>query len=155
MPDMDLTQNEADALIKMKKISENNEVYIYPDTGGSIRIPLISKDKKESFFLDITRGKIDLLKGTYQNRARKVISLLRLDFGGQPHRNPDGTEVPSPHMHIYIEGYGDKWAFNMSEISKKYNLTFSNINNLSITLDEFMAYCNIINPPSIERSLFT
>jgi len=152
MPDIDLTQDEADALIKMEKIKENNDVYSFPDMGGSIRIPLISKDKKESFILDVTRGKIDLLKGTYQNRTRKVISLLRLDFGGQPHRNPNGTEVSSPHMHIYREGYGDKWAFDISEI---HNLKFSNINDLSITLDEFMAYCNIIDVPNIVRSLFT
>jgi hypothetical protein len=56
-------------------------------------------------------ARIDLIKGTYQNRARYVVVLVRLDFGGKPHRNPDGEEIASPHLHIYREGVGDKWAY--------------------------------------------
>ncbi|KJU85379.1 prophage protein [Candidatus Magnetobacterium bavaricum] len=41
---------------------------------------------------------------------RKII-LLRLCFGGHPHRNPDDTEISSPHLHRYREGYADKWAY--------------------------------------------
>ena len=41
-----------------------------------------------------------LTKGRYQNRARNVVVLLRLDFGGAPPRNPDGSELPCPHLHI-------------------------------------------------------
>ena len=46
-------------------------------------MPLLSPDKRESFFLDITRSQIKLTKGTYQNRARSVAILARLDFGGR------------------------------------------------------------------------
>ena len=110
MAEINLTQTEADALIAMEKRRINDERWDYPVLGGSISVPLISADRKENFILDVSRGKINLAKGTYQNRARQVVVLVRLDFGGQPHRNPDGEELESPHLHVYREGYGDKWA---------------------------------------------
>ena len=79
MATLDILQAEADALITMKKIKVNDDVHEYPDLGGSLRIPLISEDKREEFMVDITRGKIEIAKGTLQNRARQVIILLRLD----------------------------------------------------------------------------
>jgi len=110
MAEINLSQSEADALIAMEKIRINEQSIDYPIFGGRISVPLISRNKRENFILDISRGKIDLLKGTYQERARQVVILVRLDFGGQPHRNPDGEEIPSPHLHIFKEGYGDKRA---------------------------------------------
>ena len=112
-------------------------------------IPLISNDKREHFFLDIGRGRIDLNKGTYQNRGRQVVILVRLDFGGKPHRNPDDAEVLSPHLHLYREGYGDKWAVPVP-IEK-----FPKLADLWETFQDFMRFCNITNPPRIERGLFT
>jgi hypothetical protein len=104
--DIYLTQAEAEALIAMEKHRFDDARWDYPGLGGSINIPLVSSDKREDFLLDISRGKIDLLKGTYQNRSRQIVVLVRLDFGGRPHRNPDDEEIPSPHLHIYREGYG-------------------------------------------------
>lgn len=65
----------------------------YPGTDGSATIPLESIDGREDFLLDVHRARIDLVKGTYQNRARHVVALVQLDFGGRPHRNPDGEEI--------------------------------------------------------------
>ncbi len=149
MAEINLTQAEADALIAKQKVRVNEETWDYPMVGGSISIPLSSTDKRESFLLDIGRSRIDLLKGNYQNRARQVVILVRLDFGGSPHRNPDGEEIPSPHLHVYREGFGDKWAIPVPiEI-------FPDINDLLQTLDDFMLYCNITQPPIIQRGLFT
>jgi len=148
MPDINLSQSEADALIAMEKVKVDNQNWDYPGFGGRISIPLVSKNKRESFILDISRGKIDLLKGTYQDRARQIIVLIRLDFGGQPHRNPDGEEIPSPHLHVYREEHGDKWAMPISANQ------FSNMSDLWQTLQEFMRYCNITDVPNIERGLF-
>ena len=89
------------------------------------------------------------MKGRYQTRGRKIIVLVRLDFGGQPHRNPDDTEIGSPHLHLYREGYGDKWAFPIP------SERFSDINDLGKTLDDFMHYCNITQPPRIRMGLWT
>lgn len=149
MPEVNLTQSEADALIAMEKHRENDDTYDYPGMGGSITIPLVSPDKREDFLLDVTRGRIDLKKGTYQNRARHIVILVRLDFGGQPHRNPDDEEVASPHLHIYREGFGDKWAFPVP--SDK----FPNMNDLWLALEDFMRYCNVTEPPDIRRGLFS
>jgi hypothetical protein len=110
MSDSHLTQTEADALIAMPKIRADDDRYCYPDLGGAICMPLTSEDKQENFLLDVSRGRIDLLKVKYQNRGRQVIVLVRLDLGGPGHRNPDGEEISTPHLHVYREGYGDKWA---------------------------------------------
>ncbi len=117
--------------------------------GGGISIPLVSADRREQFVLDLRRGTIDLSKGTYQNRGRQVVVLVRLDFGGAPHRNPDGEEIGSPHLHLYREGYGDKWAVPAP------GAHFANLDDPSRTLDDFMRYCNIVEPPVIRRGLFT
>ena len=147
MAEINLTQSEADALIALEKHRVDDRHWDYPGLGGSILVPLISVDRREQFVLDISRGRIDLSKGTYQNRARQVVVLVRLDFGGPPHRNPDGEEIGSPHLHQ--EGYGDKWAFAVPADH------FPNVADAWRTLDNFMRYCNIVEPPAIQRGLFT
>ena len=148
MPDIHLTQSEADVLIAMEKHRLNDEHYHYPTT-GSLVVPLQSADKREQFFLDIRRGRIDLLKGKYQTRARQVVALVRLDFGGAPHRNPDGEEIGSPHLHMYRKGYGDKWAFPIPVAD------FPRIGDLWETFEDFLRYCRVTDPPTIDRGLFT
>ena len=147
MPEINLTQTEADFLIQIEKHRLDDTVWDFPDLADSLQIPLISFDKKESFFLDIWRSQITL-KGRYQTRARKIIVLVRLDFGGSSHRNPDDTEILSPHIHLYKEGYGDKWAYPIQEEH------FSSITNLWVTLEEFMRFCHITFPPNIKRGLW-
>ena len=148
MADFALTQAEADALIAMLKVPVNDDPWDYPGTGGAISVPLLSQDKREAFLLDISRGRIDLAKGKYQNRGRQVVVLVRLDFGGQPHRNPDDTEIGTPHLHVYREGYGHKWAFPVPQNK------FPNLADLWRTLEDFMDYCNVTERPNIRRGLF-
>lgn len=107
MADINLTQAEADSLIAMEKHRLDDTVVLFPGPGERISIPLTSQDKRENFMLDVTRSQIKLTKATYQNRARQAIVLMRLDLDGPPHRNPDDTEIPCPHLHIYREGYGE------------------------------------------------
>jgi len=146
--DVSLSQDEANALLVMKKFPADDGKWIYPPLGGSISIPLISSDKKESFFLDVARGQINLYRGKYQNRSRQIIVLARLDFGGPPHRNPDGQEIPCPHLHVYQEGYADKWAYPVSMDD------FPNIANPNEAVYDFMNYCNIVDFPDIQFGLF-
>ena len=40
---------------------------------------------REEFNLDITRGRIELKKNTFQLRAQRAIVLARIDIGGAPH----------------------------------------------------------------------
>ena len=148
MTDLNLTQADADALLFMEKHRLDKTAYEYPALGGSVRIPLQSTDKREKFILDITRGQVNLAKGTYQNRARNVIVLARLDFAGAPHRNPDDAEIPCPHLHLYREGYGDKWAYSVPADR------FPNTSDRWILLEDFMSYVNITLTPDISRGLF-
>jgi len=148
LADINLTQAEADALMEMAKCRVDDKKWFFPHPGDRIAIPLTSLDKRENFMLDITRGQIKLTKATYQNRARQAIILMRLDLDGPPHRNPDGTEIPCPHLHVYREGYADKWAIPAPV--DRYTDTL----DLSSTFEAFMQHCNITDPPNIEKVLF-
>lgn len=117
MAEIDLTQAEADALLAMEKLSESSDVREFPSPGERVEIPLVSVNKRERFILDLSLSALVMAKGTYQNRARQVIVLARLDFGGKPHRNPDDEEVPAPHLHLYREGYGDNGRFRFRRTS--------------------------------------
>jgi hypothetical protein len=149
MADLNLTQAEADALIAMAKHRADDQEWQYPDLGGAVSVPLVSADRREQFMLDLRRGHIDLAKGTYQNRGRQVVVLVRLDFGGAPHRNPDGEEIESPHLHVYREGFGDKWAVPVPSDR------FTDLLDGWRTLEDFMRFCNVVEPPVILRGLFT
>jgi hypothetical protein len=149
VPDTNLSQADADALIAMEKHRANDERHNFPMGGQSLILPLHSPDRREGFLLDLSRARIDLAKVKMQNRARQVVVLVRLDLAGAPHRNPDDSEVPCPHLHLYREGYGDRWAMPLP-VDR-----FSDPSNAWETLARFMAYCNITQPPHIERGLFT
>ena len=148
MTGLPLTQSEANFLIAMEKVRKDDAVRDYPDLGGRLAIPLLSADMTESFFLDLSRGRINLGKHTYQNRGRKTIVLARLDVGGRPHRNPDNTRIGSPHLHLYREGFADRWAFPVP--TKR----FADLGDPHRTLEDFLAYCNVVKPPIIQRGLF-
>ena len=110
MAETNLTQDEADALLTMEKHRVNEDICDFPSDGESVILSLQSPDRREQFLLDLSRGRIDLRKVKMQTRARQIVVLVRLDLGGAPHRNPDGEEIPVPHLHVYREGYGDKWV---------------------------------------------
>lgn len=149
MADLDIPQAEADALIAMEKQCVEAKSLLFPEPGGRLAIALASLDKRENFTLDITRGQIKLTKATYQNRARQALILMRLDLDGPPHRNPDDQEIPCPHLHIYREGYGDKWAFP-APLDR-----YPNVQDLFSTFEAFMRHCNITQPPQLDKGLFS
>ena len=84
---------------------------------------------------------------TFQTRARTAIVLARLDLGGPPHQNPDGEKLRRNHLHLYREGYDDKYAFPLPEEFKGISDTFG-------FLDSFMDYCVIIRKPTIDKGVF-
>src|SRR5271163_2023242 len=144
MGDINLTQAEVEKLMSMEKRAVDEKEWLFPSPGDRVAIPLTSLDKRESFMLDVTRAQIKLTKATYQNRARSAIILMWLDLDGPLHRNPDGVEIPCPHLHIYREGYGDKWA--VAAPTDRYTNTL----DLYSTFEAFMQHCNITDPPRIE-----
>ena len=144
-----LTQNEADALIKMNKIAINDQAINLPDFGGRVEIPLQSQDKQEQFVLNYRRGSIDLSKLNHHFRGRKNVGLVRLDIDGKPHRNPDGIEIGPNHLHLYRQGYELKWAFEIPEDK------FPNLKNSYNTLLDFLKYLYVKKIPKFNQGLFS
>jgi hypothetical protein len=108
-----------------------------------------SEDGREAFLIDVNRrGKIKLSKCTYQERYQVIEILLRLDIDGPPHENPDGLIVPCPHLHVYKEGYADKWAYSISPKD------FTNTMDLVNTLKDFLQYCRVRDIPTIQSSWY-
>jgi hypothetical protein len=148
MSDHDISQEQADLLLQMQKRRRDETLWSFPGISDSISVPLASMDGREEFILDVARGRIDLLKATYQNRARHILVLARLDLGGPPHRNPDGEEISSPHLHLYREGFDTKWACALPPDQ------FTNPANLFESLQHFMAFCKVVEPPLFDAGLF-
>jgi hypothetical protein len=73
---------------------------------------------------------------------------MRIDMQGAPHRNPCGEAIPCPHLHIYREDFGDKWAFP-SPAGK-----FQHLDDLYQTFEDFMTECNVIETPKMQTGLF-
>lgn len=149
MADIDIPQAEADTLIAMEKQCVENKTWLFPEPGDRLAIALASLDKRENFTLDITRSQIRLTKATYQNRARQAIVLMRLDLDGPPHRNPDDQEIPCPHLHVYREGYADKWAVP-APVDR-----YPNVQDLYSTFEACMQHCNITERPQVDKGLFS
>ena len=139
-----ITQQEADILLKMEKIKVDNQCWIFPSGGEKISVSLQSKNNKEKFLLDVNTSCLSLSKLTLQNRTRETIILCRLDLGAA-HRNPDGEEIPSPHIHIYKEGFDDKWAYPLPE-----GIFLNASDRWQLFLD-FMKFCNIVEPPNFKE----
>lgn len=141
-----LTQAEADTLIAMRKtFAEMGAISLAP--GVDSTYDLVGEDDQERFLLDLWRGTFRLSKVRFQERARKVIVLIRLDVDGSPHTNPDGARLGGTHLHRYREGYEDKWATQLDRT------LFTNPRNAVQTLEEFCGYCNIAVIPPIQDGL--
>jgi hypothetical protein len=145
--DVSLTQDAADTLIALPKIPSDDSINYFPAQGERLNIALISKDKRYQFLLDIGRERMGTMRVTYQNRYNKAIILVRVDFKGKPHRNPDGQEIPCTHIHTYREDFGDKWAYPLSED------TFTNQDDYWQVLMDFCKFCAIELPQPIQRGL--
>jgi len=145
---LNITQQEADWLINLEKSAVDSVPIPFPSMGGKERAELTALEGREHFILDVRQGGIALEKVMNQLRGRQAVVLMRLDWGGPPHRNPDDEEIISPHLHVYREGYGDKWAFPLpQELSES-------LGNPRDALYAFMAYCRIIEPPVFTFDLF-
>jgi hypothetical protein len=141
-----LAQADAQMLIKLEKYFEDLSPISIPPGIDESRI-LTSQFPHERFLMDIWRGTLRISKVKLQTRARKVIVLVRLDVGGAPHTNPDGSRLTGPHVHLYREGYDDKWAYPIDSGS------FSNLANNAQLFYDFCRYCNIVRAREFQQVL--
>ena len=86
---MALTQPEADSLLQMPKefVDAGLLEFSQNEPMNCDRL-LQSLDRREQFLLTVERGQRKRIRLKYQTRARKVITLARLDINGPAHRNP-------------------------------------------------------------------
>lgn len=138
-----LTDFEARRLLNAIKELVSTRPIVFPLVQTHTTLEAISTQTNDKFLIDVQRKTLNVKKCTYQTRYKKSINLLRIDIEGPPHPNPDGTEVPCPHIHIYREGYDDKWAF---PLSSKIN---TDQTDLVQVLIDFLEYNNIINIPNV------
>ena len=65
----------------------------------------------------------------------------------------DGAEIApgesSAHLHIYREGFGDKWAVGVPWDG------FRAVGDVWAMFEEFLQFCNVTRPPNVVRELFT
>jgi hypothetical protein len=147
-----IEQREADRLRRLDKVIAEDKQYNFPAPGEGIRIPLISVNGQERFILDIHRGKRRMFKCTYQERYGVVAVLVRLDMNPSRHVNPyvlfppdgfeqyNGMQFDDAHLHLYVEGWGDKWAI---PASNEGFFDPTNISELSDNFTRFLTYCNV------------
>ena len=155
MAEPNIPQKEAIALIQMEKQHQGEQTHSFPQPGEKLKMECESPSSGERFNLDIFRGSIDLKKVNHNFRARTSIPLLRLDVNTAPHRNPDGEKVGRTHLHVYREGYGDAWAYDLSDDLPEGipPLEIGDLTDLTRTVHDFMEYCNINNQPTINPVL--
>lgn len=146
---VELLQPEADALLALEKYRVNSEQVAFPYAGRKLSVDLVCARKRERFLLDINRSAVSLSKVSMQTRVRTMYVLARLDLDGAPHRNPDDEEIFCPHLHLYREGFGTKWAYAVPPEH------FKNLTDRWQTLHDFMRFCRIIEPPVFYRELFS
>ena len=134
-----LTQAEINVLLDVLKRMRSNQLS-FPEWGQTRSYEAVSADKKHKhrFVIDVNRkGHFNPQKYTFQERLSSTEDiLLRLDSAGRPHTNPNGDEIPCPHIHIIREGYGASWAYPVPEtINMEQDL-------LGVFID-FLNYCKI------------
>lgn len=137
-----LTDSEFRELLDMIKYFKEKSIKL-PANGEKVQFRLESKEMHENFYLDVNRsGIIELSKFTLQNRFI-VIPLLRLDIDSAPHLNPDGSKASRNHLHIYKEGYGDTWAYDLDDT---LGFDWSNCKYFEDYFYAFCKRCNIVAP---------
>ncbi|MFN8355452.1 MAG: hypothetical protein U0Y10_13430 [Spirosomataceae bacterium] len=142
----ELTQAEFDFLMKLEKeFEDKSTILLYPAPMQWTR-KIKSTSSKDFFCLDFYRGTFKVQKYTYNHRYKQTLAIFRFDSYGI-HTNPDGQKIEGFHIHVYKEGFGDKFAYPASEFGIKESDT------MEIILEKFLLYCNIkpigIEPPML------
>lgn len=102
----------------------------------------------ERFVLDLGRGRRKATKLKYQTRGRVHLVLARLDVDGAPHTNPDGNTMGGTHLHLFREGWDDRWAVAVDPGD------FSDLSEQSQALGDFCRFCRVIDIPMMQTGMF-
>ena len=165
-----MQQTLAQELLDIPKRVDGGVIVLDGDRNSFKLVPHQKSYEGYRFTLDVSKSRIAFYKHTTQKRVKTSIVLARLDIGGY-HTNPPFEESTeswhiypaktielmkryamhryrrTPHLHIYLERYHDKWAFPPEAFSiEKYG-----------TINEaLLSFCDVFNikKPKIETGLF-
>lgn len=144
-----LKQEEADTLRMIEKYLINPQsVKLPPAQETTIYDIYYMKDDKryDNMNLSTYRGRKNPHKVSYRILYDKCVMLVRIDSQDATyHINPDGKTkiLPyQPHIHIYKEGYGDKYAYLLPD-------EFSKTDDIVTLFMEFLSYSHVINADKI------
>ena len=152
-------------LICMPKIIDEKDAPIILAKGVYKQYAFHSNQIKDPFTLDVGEKSIEL-KYTFQTRIYTTVILLRYDYGGS-HDNPKENcqiskddpfyeihqqcigrkYIREPHIHVYREGFEDRWAYPVDGIIKDPA-------DVPGSLKEFLKYCAVSDIPGIQRGLY-
>ena len=136
-----MTDLEYSTIMKMEKHFKNCTIDL-PKAGEKRKVDVLSRTTNDCFVIDIDRrSSITLNRQKIQERHINTQErLIRLEIDGRPHTNPDGTLLSGNHIHIYKEGHGLSYAFELSDFE---NGLFANIISFYDLFCSFCKYCNI------------
>ena len=154
-----ITREEVLELIETPKIPEKgSELIFHQNVVENIYTLKAANDESLKFKVDLTQHKQIALKLSCHHREGSNIGLIRVDYNGPKHRNPETitTDVPqilhkyagfeSPpresHVHIYVEGLQLDWAMPLKEFSK---LTKDERDGISITQIDITSHNEKVN----------
>lgn len=143
-----LSQAEADTLRTLEKyLTDPNNVRL-PSLRGKENYPVnYQRNNKRADDMAVSsfRGGKNPKKVSYKLLYDGNIILVRVDTqDSTPHSNPDHTTIDrlQPHIHIYREGFGDKYAFPLPEY-------FRDSDDIGTLLKDFLSYSKILNVDKI------
>jgi len=132
----DLTQQEADGLMLVKKLFENKAAIIVNRPYKEERRLISSTNNSDIFYLNINETAIEFGKYTANNRFFSI-PLVRICMDKDSvHENPGGELIKGSHIHLYKEKFGDKFATDLSLCNITGTTTVQ-------VLGQFLAFCNI------------
>ncbi|QCD44097.1 DUF6978 family protein [Campylobacter mucosalis] len=157
-----MTDKQAKDLFSVLKVSKKLNFTLnapaMKSNGAEILVELITKDGKDTIlFLNVGRSAVIDEKRKCNFRFGSN-TIRRIDYFSR-HTNPEYIQSKAPndkflrqlmqkyslkrfdreaHIHVYIDGYADKWAFNIDEFGLDLN-----INIFKEQIEQFCKYCNI------------
>ncbi len=133
---MILDQAMADGLIATRKVFIDKKPLTVNRPYNEQKELRSERDPYEVFYLNITQTAIEF--GRYFTVTRFFQTpLVRACLDPDAvHPNPDGTKIKGAHIHLYRQGYKDRFAYPLSEKG------FTNTEIVPF-LKEFLKFCNI------------
>ena len=144
---MSITQQEFDHLIAFEKAFDEADMLILGPPPASWSREMTAPSTRDKFILDFRRGGFEISKYSYNKRYRQTIIMVRY-CSSVRHTNPDGVTFDGPHVHLFREGYDDKFAFPVSDIGVTVG------EGMDVVLMKLLRYCNVTGVPAIEVGLF-